>query len=266
MWRYGRAWINLWRGDGDTGIGYREVLKINPEWHVAPRASAGLGVQLGGGDGNTDIQLNLDVGLARFYLTLESSYWRPLMKRMLPGHWYTPPEQYQQRAAREYPIKITEETEISVSWHSGGLWWSLWHSTMEWKSSTPKWRHGHFDPIDWLLGRRAYSSDELEVVPVEVPMPEKIYAGTVRMHEDTWRRPRWPFPQRLLRATIDVPGGVPFPGKGENAWDCDDDATYSMTCVARSSEDAVGRLVASVLRDRRRHGGRNWRPPEEASA
>jgi hypothetical protein len=258
MWRYGRAWINFWRGDGDTGVGYREVLEINPEWHVQPRATAGIGIELGGGDGDTDIQFNLDVGLARFYLTFDSRSFRPLLERILPGRWYVAPD------GRRY--RITQEQEITIRWHNGGLWWSLWHPTMEWSSETPKWRHGHFDPTDWLLGRHVYSSSDISTEPVEVPMPEKTYAGTVRMFESTWKRPRWPFVRRMVRADIEVKGGIPHPGKGENSWDCDDDATYSLTCQATTPEAAVAKMVESVLRDRRRYGGRNWRPQERAAS
>lgn len=93
-------------------------------------------------------------------------------------------------------------------------------------------------------------------------MPEHPYPATVRLFESTWKRPRWPFARRMVRAEIEVEGGIPHPGKGENSWDCDDDATYSLTCQARTAEDAVAKLVGSVLRDRRNYGGRSWRPRE----
>jgi hypothetical protein len=201
------------------------------------------------------------LALARFYLTFDSPLWRPWLDRILPGHWFAPPDTQRQQG-RNYPIKITEETEIAIRWFEGGLRWSFWHPTMEWSSRTPKWRNGHFDPADFLLGRHKYSSEELSTENVEVPMPEKTYAGTVTLTRDTWKRPRWPFSRSIYRANIEVEGGVPHPGKGENSWDCGEDATYGMTCPARTAEQAVGKLVESVLSSRRRYGGRKWRPQE----
>jgi hypothetical protein len=260
MWQYGRAWINVWRGDGDTGRGYREILEINPEWHVKPRASAGLGFEIGG-DSNHEVLLSLDLGLARFYLSVDSPYLRPILRRIQPGHWFDLSklaEPYRKNERHWLPDPV----EVAVRWHDGGLWWSFWQHPHEWSSRTPKWRSGHFDPIDQLLGRHVYSSLELSTETVEVPMPEKTYAGTVKLTLDTWKRPRWPFGRSLPRATIEVADGVPHPGKGENSWDCDEDATYSLTCAARTAEQAVAKLVESVLDSRRRYGGRNWRPAE----
>jgi hypothetical protein len=65
---------------------------------------------------------------------------------------------------------------------------------------------------------------------------------------------------RRIRAKITPDTPIPFPGKGENSWDCGEDATHSMTCNATNEQEAVAKLVASVLNDRYRHGGKNWRP------
>jgi hypothetical protein len=53
---------------------------------------------------------------------------------------------------------------------------------------------------------------------------------------------------------------VPFPGKGENSWDCGEDATHGYYGPAASIEDAVGNLVTSTLKRRRKYGGRDWKP------
>jgi hypothetical protein len=267
MWRHGRAWINLWRGNGDTGKGYRELLEVNPEWLVAERwSAAALELQLGG-ESDTELMLHVEVPGVSLFLTVDPRFaWcKRVMERVLPGYWC------ERGTYRHFPepgperFKVSQETEISVRWFEGGLWWSLWHPTMEWSSKTPRWRHGHWDPIDSLLGRDAYSSVDIRTEDVVVPMPEHGYAAKVRLFESTWRRPRWPLARRLLRAEIAVEGGIPHPGKGENSWDCGDDATYSLTCQARTAEEAVGHLVASVLRSRTRYGGRDWRPSEVAA-
>lgn len=262
MWRAGRAWINFWRGDGETGKGYAEVAQVNPEWHVGWRTAAALAVQLD----QSEVMLHMAWPFAALFLTITASWLRPWLERILPGYWFDPSTYQHFDKPGQNRLKVCQETEIAVKWHDGGLWWSLWHPTMEWSAGTPKWRNGHFDPADFLLGRHTYSSEELSTENVEVPMPERTYAGTVTLTRDTWKRPRWPFGRSIYRANIEVDGGVPHPGKGENSWDCGEDATYSMTCPARTAEDAVGALVKSVLSSRRQYGGRNWRPAERVAA
>jgi hypothetical protein len=56
---------------------------------------------------------------------------------------------------------------------------------------------------------------------------------------------------------------VPFPGKGENSWDCGEDASYGFGCAAETLEEGIGKFVASKLRDRGRNGGRGWTPTED---
>ncbi len=115
-------------------------------------------------------------------------------------------------------------------------------------------------PVDAVLGRREHDERVLEVVPVVVCMPEGQYSGTCQVVESTWRRRRWPIVERMVRTKLDVPEGVPFPGKGENSWDCDQDATYGQTGPWRTPEEAVAELVKHVLTRRARNGGRGWKP------
>lgn len=50
--------------------------------------------------------------------------------------------------------------------------------------------------------------------------------------------------------------GIPFPGKGENSWDCGDDAYYGFG--GATIESAVADIIADTLKRR----GNNWRPSE----
>jgi len=58
--------------------------------------------------------------------------------------------------------------------------------------------------------------------------------------------------------------GLPIPGKGENSWDCDDDAIYSSTydfdACDGSVYNAIGKLEMDVMRKRRRHASLAWVP------
>lgn len=225
--RHGRAWLRL---------GKREDWCFNWEWVLLSK-SCGAYLQIGSPD---DYALNLHLAVPfvlSFYLNLST----PLLWKISQ--------------------KFRADRELSLSVHSWSLWWNLWTPGMEWSSKTPKWRNGSFDFRDFLLGRPKYSSRELDVVDTVIPMPERSYRCTIRMHEDSWVRSRWST-RRLLRATIKMADGeqIPVPGKGENSWDCGEDATYSLTCCAQTVPEAIGAMVSSCMRTRQRHGGLGYVP------
>lgn len=148
------------------------------------------------------------------------------------------------------------DREIKLSFHDRAAWWSLWCDPWSWSSKTPRWRHGSWHPIDTLLGRQNCQTRTIEERNVLVPMPEKAYEATAKLVEYTWKRPRSPFAKTMLRCEIEVPNGIPFEGKGENAWDCGQDATFGITTgECKSIPEGVGILVGSVLRSRVKNGG-----------
>lgn len=146
---------------------------------------------------------------------------------------------------------------VDVSVHDRAIWWSLMHPQMSWESKTPRWRNGSFHPVDALLGSPKYTSEPIVSRDVQIPMPEGTYDWTITLSRDTWRRPRWPFHITRVRAKADAKKGehIPMPGKGENSWDCGADALHGSGAEARTIKDAIGSVVASVLRSRQRHGG-----------
>jgi hypothetical protein len=185
------------------------------------------------------------------YLSADTKLTRWIAKRLVSDSW-----------------DGEREIQVVLSAHDKGTFnWSLWHPVHSWSSKTPKWRNGHWCPLDWVLGRWDYSNDVLSTHSVEIPMPERSYPATVSMERSTWRRHRVPFLSKSIkRAKVDIPGGIGYPGKGENAWDCGDDATFGLTAPAYSVEDAIGQVVSSVLRNRMRYGGEHTFTPSEASA
>lgn len=138
------------------------------------------------------------------------------------------------------------------------LWWDVWHTRHEWKSTTPRWRHGSFHPLDAWFGRLSINTVERSTHDVLIPLAEKNYLAHVKLTDDTWTRarwPRWPFTKQRFRCNVDIPGGIPVPGKGENSYDCGDDATFGLSADARTPEEAVAQVVQSVMNTRRRRGG-----------
>lgn len=158
------------------------------------------------------------------------------------------------RKERKYP----NERSIGIRVFDGAIWWSIWEDQMESRSNDPKWMRGCWHPLDTILGKTKYASTTLTESEVMIPMPEGEHTARVTLTQDSWTRPRfpfWPFRKEMQRARVDIPKGIGIPGKGENSWDCGDDAVYGLTTQASSVEEAIGKVVASALRDRIRYGG-----------
>ena len=98
------------------------------------------------------------------------------------------------------------------------------------------------------MGRSKYSERDIETVRVNVPMPEGDYPATVQLDQAVWKRPRWPFAQKIHRADIELDKPIPIPGKGENSWDLDEDAIFSLTTPAKTPQEAVDALVRSAMK------------------
>ncbi len=149
------------------------------------------------------------------------------------------------------PVK---ERTIGISLYDGYLRLSLWEPAHEWSRGQPWWWVMSVNLPDLLLGKTDYRTRDLSLHDGQVIMPEATYPAKIRMFESTWKRPRWPWPQVIIRADIDLPTPIPFPGKGDNGWDMDDDAVSSMTCPAQTPVEAVEAVRRSVLRTRAERG------------
>ena len=152
-----------------------------------------------------------------------------------------------------------------------GIWINVWANDSETDYTVPWWKRRKFvwHPVDTFLGSTSHSRKALSSrVAVEVPMPERSYKGHVEIFESTWKRKRWPWPKKVVRAEIDMNDDpIPCPGKGENAWDCGEDATYSLTCQETTITAAVAAIQKTVMRTRERHGsGMSWRPEPKKEA
>lgn len=221
----GRAWIRS----------ERTRLAAGCEWHLL--TSFWHAYIEFGGYSDADVTVSLACGLLAVWLHFEGLPWRRLM-RALDGR------------------------EIKLSLHDGGVWWVLWKDDSSWSSTTPRWRQGCWHPLDTFLGRWDYSSRPTQFERVRIPLPEGVLDGEVKMELATWKRPRWPWPRTMLRATITPDRAAVVPGKGENSWDMGDDAIFSLTCPAKTPSEAVTAYIGAVLREREKHGGRHYEPPE----
>lgn len=153
-------------------------------------------------------------------------------------------------------LQLKESRELGFSFHGGAFWWNLWTDPMgEYPSRHGRWRNSCFHIDDFLFGKSKCETRVLEERDILVPMPEKAYPAHAKLIEYSWSRPRW-FTKRMKRVEINVEGGVPHEGKGENSWDCGHDATFWMTTgECHSIPQGIGIFVGSVLRDRVKYGG-----------
>lgn len=261
-YRHGRAWLNF-SGDYDG----RRGLAVSWRWALLWDASCAVSLSLVRQEGTG---VSFRVALPRlfdFYLTLKGGPFAWLALKLLPS---LHKDQRLMYPGADMPRKDYGDRELfNLYFYGWAFWWNFWRDPMGgWSSRDPKWQHGSFDFLDFVFGKTKHESRELASEQVLIPMPERAYDATVVIEERVWRRPRWPFAwHRLLGADVKMDRDpIPFPGKGESAHDCGEDATYSSSfpCPTGLVEDAIAHVVQSSLHSRRRHGGSVlWAPKED---
>jgi hypothetical protein len=237
--RHGRAWFHrAWNEDATR----RDNIRFC--WSFFGWQWLGFGINLFDGDNERDVTLSLGLWFCSFYLGFEN---------LLPKRYGYPRHMWK----HETGISITADgglgnLAVSVDLHHAG---GDCHDCQGWNGP-----HLYWWPLNTLLGRAVYSSHEIDTQDRLLQMPEGNYHVTVKLTEDRWKRPRWPWAKTVRRVHIECKAGIPKPGKGENSWDCGEDAAYGLTCPASTVEEALGKMKASVMRDRERYGGKSWRP------
>lgn len=137
----------------------------------------------------------------------------------------------------------------------------------------------HWDPCDFLFGSEVHSSQTLREEAMELFLhwqgQREEYKATAKVEARVWRRPRDFFGllvRRRLTVNFEIPEGIPEPGKGENSWDCDDDATFGISrgIDGESDEDILAawdKAAQIIVRTRQCRGGDSWMPKKaEAKA
>ena len=164
-------------------------------------------------------------------------------------------------------LGLNEDREIGFRTHDGAIWWTIWRDAWAgWDRSVPRWREGSWHPLDTFFGREVAASREIDAfVDVPIAMPERTYSAKVVLVERTLTRPRLPWLRKVwTSAVVDLSPPIPVPGKGENSWDCGDDALHGGSYAAASLHEAIAAVTSSVWRSRIRYGGRAWQPDPAA--
>ncbi len=241
LWRYGRCWL---RRPYEQSKKHRS---INLEWSFFG-SYRWIGAEFGlfGGDSDRDIKFAVGLGFASVYLTFE---------HFLPKQYAYPRHSWE----HETGISFFEDL-FQIKLHYAG---DDCHSCKGWKG----WHKAWF-LSDVFLGRARWDVQQIGApFTTELVMTEGHHWVQIALEETTYTRPRW-FKRSQRSWNITIEKGIPVPGKGENSWDCDDDAIFGLSCPATTTDpqEALNALRASVERTRQRYGGKNWQPAETVAA
>jgi hypothetical protein len=257
LWRYGRCWWNLFPNNENKQTRYPSPT-INPTWSILQRSSTAIGFDFASEEDDFTFHIAID-RLFSIWLTLAGMpFLHKLFKEIRQGFGY----------------------ETSIKFYDSSIWIHVAYNELYgahslkgtpdginvWIGRDRKTKEGfgfyvsvHY--LDILLGRQKYSDVKIgSPVDVEVvlhpdtTMLGRKYIARVQMVDASWKRARWPWTRTIRRAEIECIPPIPEPGKGENSWDQDDDAVYSLTCAAANPSEGVEKLIASVQRERQKYG------------
>lgn len=177
---------------------------------------------------------------------------------------------------RETGVRINDTIRVDI-WKSDSAWSR--DSRKDWPWKTYGWDFS-FGWVDALIGATNYEQEPGTWHDATLTMDGREIPMRVHLYRCRWRRSRWysralahAWGRWVHRACISVAGHdhhdpdreqwsdikpPRFAGKGENAWDCGDDATYAMTVPVRSAPYTVADLVdayrADVEQSRQKYG------------
>lgn len=208
-------------------------------WHRSK--GHGVGFQFGMNGSESDIGLDLYLGkIASVWLRYQS----PRTKRF--------------RIEGDYDAR-----HIGIMLHPHDMAWmtvDIMAKSGSWSRSDPWWMHNTLN-IHTIFGRVRSEKVDLDGGVCQIPMPEGVYEGlwARNRYVSSYVGPLGKIRDRILGPKtsnpsywIEIPGGIPCYGKGENSWDCGMDGIFGTG--GRTIEDAIGNVVSAATRERNRHG------------
>lgn len=244
--------FNLKRGEkGETfarhGACYLHAPKTeaHAEWNWFGRHGFGLGFELGRNGMESDIGLSLYFGrVGSLWLRARMPFTKWLRVRdHEKKNWYE---------ARHYGLKLFPYNGCLFR-AQFGAYDGMGREARRWREcSLQQWK---------IIGRTKCDTEVTAEGECHIPMPEGNYVGKWKKEQRTWRHitRRGRLWDRIFGVTIrtsvdlDIEGGIPVEGKGENSWDCGMDGIFGVS--GNTVEDAIANAVRACLRDRQRYGG-----------
>lgn len=211
-------------------------------------------LEVDGGEGDFCIHLGFFIGI---WLTFTD---------FLPNSWYP------QDKSATYG-NLPGERTLSLKFHHWALWWCFWKDDDSWSRGDSRLRSGSFDFLRLIKGKHNCEFKELKKEMHVISMIEGNYSVEViqQLRIDSWER--WPTRNMITYEVkagyyeedkfIEVP--IPVEGKGENSWDCDEDATFSSSFSGKHRKlntcvDAAMYFEHSMKKDRIRRARPGWLP------
>lgn len=231
-WRYRGVWL------------YGPNTEASAEWSLLNKSyNFGWGFRLGRNGSESHVGLDLHAGfVGNLYLRLRSPWtrWATSIDQTKP-YWYE---------ARHYGLSIKPHKGCLVRAEFGSY---------DGQGAKSK-RDLSFRPVR-MLGSNHTETITGQTGMTTVPLPEGTYPAswTQVTYVTTYTgrlgkiRDRIRGPRTHSTVDLDIPGGIPFEGKGENSWDCGMDGVFGTS--GPTVADAVGNAVKAVLRNRERYGG-----------
>lgn len=222
-------------------------VEARAEWNILRGNKFGLGFRLGRNGGESDLGLDVYLGrLAAVWLRLRTPWtkWAQISQEKDPDSWYWP----RHTGIRLFPFK-GRWLEINVEERDGIS-----------RRDRPWWHEISLGPRQ-VFGLSKTTDEVIASGTVQIPMPEGNYGAT---YETKHYVTRYTKPVGRLRDIVfgprahvgvwlEVEGGIPCEGKGEDSWNCGMDGIFG--AGGKSINDAIGRYVSAVLRERERNGG-----------
>lgn len=242
--RFYRTWWRQWPDPDNPRVSWTwSLLLLHPKSpsDAGRLGGHGVGFQFGRNGSESDVGLDIYAGrLGSFWFRIRSP-WTGWLR--CDGY-----------DARHTGLRFAPHRAAWLSWE-------LDQPDGRWSRTDPWWRRQTINKHT-ILGRQRTETETLDSGTTSVPMPEGAYpalwtrtrhtshyVGRLGRLRDRVLGPRQSAPSIML----DIPGGIPVQGKGENSWDCGMDGIFGTS--GRSIEDAVGNTVSAALRGRERYGG-----------
>lgn len=222
-------------------------------WLLGKKQGFGWGFRLGHNGSESDVGLDLTFGpLGCLWLRLKAPWTRWMQAKAKRDGTYRETKDPDWYKARHYSLHIWPRRWVWIEAEIRAF-------ESEWSSKEPWYRHMSLNPTA-VWGRVRSETETIAAGVCKVPMPEGSYDATWERTVTTTKHVRWPgtwwdwlYKRRTEYVKIDVAGGIPCEGKGENSWDCGMDGVFGTS--GRTVEDAIGHMVRAVLRNRLNYGG-----------
>lgn len=234
---YRRYWLNVYRERYEEDRSWRSLLGLRFEIIIPSKLGLGIRFTVGGED-------QLQIGIRAWKL---GACWFTITQ-LLPNEWLP-----------------REERETGICLFEDHLSFSFWRDDCGWGKSWRGFYKGVF-LMDLLFGGTEYEKTPVAQKKIEVYFPEGTYEGTAETYLAAWTRPRafW-WKKQSHRVELKFPQGIPIPGKGENGYDLEDDASFGVTMSADTIEEAAQEFIKDIQQARIKYGGSQWYPQRRIS-